>query len=298
MKFHDYRSVYMDRIAYMPESKKYTPIEFYDYLFSVNDVKRSQIGGVWIAAETCWYTFGCPYYKVWPGVLDVMGRMKLDRPAPDYRLTNRFAVVLRFPTGREPECGCGRVESMLAAIMDVAYYDEYGARLPTRPQLSVVYKLSGSTLPNLFSLNLSVPDQSVDDVLHGSATVGTGRDDGTNQIKFLTRVAISLSMMMSDSNFVRPDSAPDAALFDGDRSPEGRVERAEARGVRGWKVGKELEGIPHIRRPHFGVRWTGPGATVPRIVPVRGSLVKREKLVRVPTGHILQDGEEIEPDLG
>jgi hypothetical protein len=62
------------------------------------------------------------------------------------------------------------------------------------------------------------------------------------------------------------------------------VDRARRRGKVGWLVGAHVEVDLHYRRPHFGIRWTGAGRSVPRVVPRRGSVVHSEVVEKVPSG--------------
>ncbi len=62
------------------------------------------------------------------------------------------------------------------------------------------------------------------------------------------------------------------------------VDKAHRRGKVGWDVGKHIEVIPHYRRPHMALVWTGRGRAVPRVVPRRGSVVHREAVEKVPMG--------------
>jgi len=62
------------------------------------------------------------------------------------------------------------------------------------------------------------------------------------------------------------------------------IDRARRRGKVGWDVGRQIEVIPHYRRPHMALVWTGPGRAVPRIVPRRGSVVHREVEEKLPSG--------------
>ena len=47
--------------------------------------------------------------------------------------------------------------------------------------------------------------------------------------------------------------------------------------------------IPHIRRPHPALVWTGQGRTIPHIVLRKGCLVHQDTVKRIPTGF---QGEE------
>ena len=60
--------------------------------------------------------------------------------------------------------------------------------------------------------------------------------------------------------------------------------KAHRRGKVGWDVGRQVEVMPHYRRPHLMLAWTGPGRAVPKIVPRRGSIVHRSAVEKVPSG--------------
>jgi hypothetical protein len=77
--------------------------------------------------------------------------------------------------------------------------------------------------------------------------------------------------------------AGDRAKFEqtGDRR---YVDKARRRGKVGWDVGRRLEVIPHYRRPHMALAWTGRGRAVPRVVPRKGSVVHREVVEKAPSG--------------
>ena len=70
-----------------------------------------------------------------------------------------------------------------------------------------------------------------------------------------------------------------------DDNVDSLVERARRRGKIGWTLGKSIEVIPHYRRPHPALVWTGTGRKIPKIVMRSGSLVHREAVVAVPTGY-------------
>jgi len=72
---------------------------------------------------------------------------------------------------------------------------------------------------------------------------------------------------------------------DGDEELRKRlVAKAQRRGKVGWNVGRQIEVTPHVRRPHFAIRWTERGRAVPKLVPVKGSVVHRQLAEKVPTG--------------
>jgi hypothetical protein len=62
------------------------------------------------------------------------------------------------------------------------------------------------------------------------------------------------------------------------------IDRAKRRGKIGWNIGKGIEVIPHMRRPHPALVWTGHGRVTPRIILRKGCLVHQDALKRIPTG--------------
>lgn len=104
----------------------------------------------------------------------------------------------------------------------------------------------------------------------------------------LLKIAVGVAMLAQDERFVEP------ILLNRDRNRKFRtaeeynaaVERAVRRGRYGMEIGRELEVSPHVRRPHFGIRWTCKGRTTPRLVPIRGCIVKRSRVYPIPTGYM------------
>lgn len=64
-------------------------------------------------------------------------------------------------------------------------------------------------------------------------------------------------LLENDPSIISPDVlADDRAKFD--QGGEQRyVDKAHRRGKVGWDVGRHIEVIPHYRRPHMALVWTG-----------------------------------------
>ena len=73
------------------------------------------------------------------------------------------------------------------------------------------------------------------------------------------------------------------------------IARAKRKGKFGFSIGKKYETMPHFRRPHFALRHTGKGGSIPKIVPAKSSIVHKSVLTRVPTGRYDEHGNEVEP---
>jgi hypothetical protein len=100
----------------------------------------------------------------------------------------------------------------------------------------------------------------------------------------LVRLCCALCLLENDPELISPEVLADGrAKFDqtGDQK---YVEKARRQGKCGWDVGRQIEVIPHYRRPHLMLAWTGAGRSVPKIVPRKGSIVHRNVVEKLPSG--------------
>ncbi len=98
------------------------------------------------------------------------------------------------------------------------------------------------------------------------------------------RLCCSLCLLENDPSIISPDVlSKDRDRFE-KTSDEKYVDKAHRRGKVGWDVGRQVEVMPHYRRPHLQFAWTGTGRAVPKIVPRRRSIVHRSAVEKVPSG--------------
>ena len=135
---------------------------------------------------------------------------------------------------------------------------------PRKPGLTVEQSLASLGTKGVFAdIGIVIPDDLVTDCI---------------------RLCCSLCLLENDPSVISPDVlADDRAKFEA-TGDEKYVSKAHRRGKVGWVVGHRLEVVPHYRRPHLALVWTGQGRAVPRIVPRRGSVVHREVVAKVPSG--------------
>ena len=95
------------------------------------------------------------------------------------------------------------------------------------------------------------------------------------------RLACTICLLGNDPDLIEPD------VLNKDQGKEltqAIIDRAKRRGKFGFNIGKGIEVIPHVRRPHPALVWTGQGRKVPKIVLRKGCVVHRETVMRIPTG--------------
>jgi hypothetical protein len=115
-------------------------------------------------------------------------------------------------------------------------------------------------------------------------------------VENICRLVISLSLLQDDPTIIEPDVlSADAAKYAATGDPT-LISRAHNRGKFGWIIGRKLEVLPHYRRPHFCLFWTGQGRRIPRIGPRKGSVIHRSVVEKLPTAFTEESTEENHAD--
>ena len=237
--------------------------------------------------ERDWEKARRPYYNLWPSIIPMLTRLNLDLDSNLIQLPLP-ALCIRFPKapaknplkfdwkGDEVAVRCimlGEIDqgAGLSVLVDVgevvagAGVPIYTYRnFPRQAGLTVEQSLAGLDVKGLFAeIGIVVPDSLMMDCI---------------------RLCCSLCLLENDPEIISPDVlADDRAKFEASGDQK-FVDKAHRRGKVGWNVGKHIEVIPHFRRPHMMLVWTGRGRAVPKIVPRKGSIVHRETVVKLPSG--------------
>src|SRR5664279_1180807 len=236
--------------------------------------------------ERDWEQSKRPYYNLWPSIVPMLTRLNLDLESSLIRLPLP-ALCIRLPKdqtknplkfdwkGKEISVQCMLVGEIndgggISVLIDIGeLMPEIGFPIYTyrnfrcRDGLTVENALRELKKDWSAEMGIEIPEPIIDDCV---------------------RLCCSLCLLENDSSIISPDVlADDRSKFDqsGDQK---YIEKAHRRGKVGWDVGRHIEVIPHFRRPHMALVWTGTGRAVPKIVPRRGSVVHREVVGRVPSG--------------
>ena len=237
--------------------------------------------------EQGWEKSRRPYYNLWPSIVPMLTRLDLDLDSDLIRLPLP-ALCIRFPKdpaknplkfdwkGEEVPVRCIMMAEInqgtgISVLIDIGeVMGEIGLpvytyrNFPRKPGLTVEQSLAGLGTNGLFAdIGIQVPDSLVMDCV---------------------RLCCSLCLLENDPSIISPDVlADDRAKYEASGDQK-YVEKAHRRGKVGWDVGKHIEVIPHYRRPHMALVWTGRGRAVPKVVPRKGSVVHREAVEKLPSG--------------
>lgn len=287
MQPHAYMTLY-DTDIRRPGSAKQTPEQ---WLREAEPTMRNVQVVAQARAEHTWMQARRPYYTVYPVAAESLSRITLDVPCGEVHLPVP-AILIRFLAGHEPQVSGEKIQSIFAATIDVRGNEEPGI---------VVYVDVGERLPmpdgSLFHLRLFTalslrPGRSLEGALT-DLDFNYLNDRETEVMRQGLRYVAALSLLAHDPEIVQPDVlARDREKWERTQDPA-IAERAIRRGKYGWLVGAQMETMPHYRRPHFALRWTGEGRQVPKIVAVKGAVVHRKKLTDVPQGTL--DDEDYTP---
>ncbi|MCR9295435.1 MAG: hypothetical protein NXI32_22180 [bacterium] len=276
VRFRQFQSMYTHHSA-GPLSMGKTWSEFYKLLIDeaskkADETKTDFDRGMYemTVVEATWYEAGRPYFNVWPAILEMVDRLKDDTPflaVPpiiEDGECDTTCLELRMPEG-------SRFGPLLLFQSRKRDTGKIGNRIFCEIPGSKQTRMAGFTTDEGIALkDVPYSDEIVRDFERLVACLGLITDPSLN---FLERDICSKD---------RGKPMTDAIL-----------RRATARKGIGWDLGRELDAIPHTRRPHWAHRWMKPrdgeapirNGLVPRLRPIKGAIVKREKLQTMPTGY-------------
>lgn len=258
------------------------PFDFYD-LPAIKRILDTAVGAdfqceSWIRRAKLiycqiWEENGRPYFNLYPVVEEAIRRTSLQITAGQacgQYASEEFCIAVCLGDGREPIASGNKLCQL-----------QVGVTQDSVPTLHILAHTLAATGPFEHHYFLEL-DRTFDEP--GLTQSGDVSDD---LYVLCGRLAVGVLLLAQDERFVEPillardrerELPPDAF--------EKAVERARNRtGMRGFTIGRDWVASPHVRRAHFAIRWTEKGRTTPRLVPVKGCIVRRSELLKVPTGY-------------
>ncbi|NLS97584.1 MAG: hypothetical protein GXX96_36050 [Planctomycetaceae bacterium] len=283
MDFHTYTS---SRDTAKKAGRVEDPDAFYRAAF--NDARRRQDGMFTsqLVVEQAWEHARRPYYNVSPSIIPMLTRLNLDLDSTLIRLPLP-AICVRLPCQQNPLAfdWQGQPTQIRSVLMGEA-----------REGQSIVLLIDQGDTKRVGTVDVPVgmyisflrqPGQTVEQSLASLPRFPNTNgyiDMPESLLADCVRLCCCLCLLENDPAIISPDVlSKDQEKFD-ETGDQKFVEKAHRRGKVGWNVGRHIEVVPHYRRPHMALVWTGHGRAVPKIVPRRGSVVHRELVEKVPSG--------------
>ncbi len=240
-----------------------------------------------------------PFYNVYPAVVKCLENTKFNFRLNQIKPLDE-CIAICFAVGHEPSADClqspvgRRVRSMILELREFNAMEcddsKIGSLVPSIGIRAAFDTDSNDGDESRGIIRFSGHRKTIEEVISDSTTELVPGVMLAESGK-LVSIAIGVAMLAQDERFAEP------ILLKRDQGKqldaEGlqrAIERAKRNGRNGMTIGRTLELSPHFRSPHFGIRWTGKGRTVPKLVPVKGCVVSRNKLYPIPTGYL--DGED------
>jgi len=244
--------------------------EFYDYLTKnpgfTDFADRASLEYGWLMNDQ-------PYYQVYPCIVEMCEKLPLDTPVKPFVLPgvgHPFGIqslAIHFPDTFGFRC-------MLFGLYKHNAEDGVQAALfaadtdPVEPRDPIAEGRE--------------PYDCNDGVFHikEGRTIGDIIESTGDSVPM--RVIICLSLLLDpELNLLERDICKRDL---GKPTTDEVLARALKRKGLGWTLGREMDQTPHFRRPHWGIRWCGPGGKEPKLRPIKGAVVQRDKIESVPTG--------------
>ena len=291
MKHHDYQTIQSVAKTFCQKLGRPTPTkqEHIEHLQKAEQqMERSSFSMMlmhWNFNEQ-WIEDKQPYYLLYPSIIPMLSRLKLERVVSE-SLTlphGLKSMLVRFPDDGKREvrsvwmcetqmnhrAGSGHVVRGLVLGID---HGEVDTSL-----MQPIYLIRGFPLT----------EESIEDALEAlpaSWTASVGKQLDPQEIVTAVRIACTICLLDGNPDLVRPEVLSKDEGKASQDNLDRLVDKAKRRGKFGWSVGKQMETVPHYRRPHPALVWTGKGRLVPKIIMRSGSIVHRETVEKVPTGY-------------
>lgn len=296
MQFYEYKTTrdLFNKLGKVAESAE----EFYKRQFQIAVKQfRSKSCAFQMVDERLWEMNNRPYYNVYPTIAPMLLNLslkvdtsfiKLPFPAFCIRLTEKSPLHFQWGgddwhirsilAGPSHLQAGGEIFNGMVLWVDTgevsAWFD--GTPFPVHTYINLPLT-KGMTLEE--SLNKLPWDPSA-----------TRSMMIPNEIRVAcAKLVCTICLLDNNPELIEPDVlSADREKWEATRDPK-YIEKAKRRHKFGFNVGRGIEVIPHVRRPHPALVWTEKGRTVPKIVMRRGSVIHFDKVKQVPTG--FQDGD-------
>jgi hypothetical protein len=275
---------FWDRPTFWTLNKSFVPrgigiTEVFEAAVCSHDVK-TKIQIIQLHLEYWWHLDRCPYYNVYTPIARMLANTSLKIPCEMFTVPHRV-LVIRFP--EHDPLPIGGIKHRKLRSMMIGFVEIKKPNKVLEHGLGVWLDRGETGEHNMpvfdYQTLLLKPGISIEESL--TSYMDHNNSDDPAALQTGVRIAVGISLIARDPELV----IPDVLVRDADKQITDKlIDRAHRRGKIGWIIGRGIEISPHIRRPHFGLRWTGEGGKIPKLVPIKGSIVHKSLVENVPTG--------------
>lgn len=288
MNWHDYPPHWKE-LSHLVGIKEKTPQECLKLLRRrLGDDKAMWNTHVQLYGEVEWQKNRRPYYDLYPGIAQAFSKIDLGKVMCHHLSLPLPQLLIRLPVGYEMHGGTHDIKSILVIETESGEHNCPGWLL----SINDGHIFEGYIVHSVCGFSL-IPNSSVAERLtYGREHPYCIDDIDNEEVDMAVRVVVAICLLKDDINLIEPlPLANDMEKWEKSHD-QSLIDKAERRGKRAWAVGKRIELSPTFRRPHFAIRWCGPGGTDPRLRPVKGCIVLREKAQKFPTGYLAEEKNE------
>lgn len=269
----------------------------------IDEVRRKHDGGSELVCvlEYWWHTQNRPYYQVYPSIIKSLMTLDLSKVPVEYLKFPVEPILIRFS---KDNTDCGGIRSVLVGCprnIPNCGREKLATTDPAKHS-DLIFCLSADFGEQEFGTSVKcyrrfflIPGKTLGECeaqnqLSISPDFHMGQQISDESIKQFVRVAVGVALIASGkSELIQPDVlSADRDKYEKTQDQK-YVDKAIRRGKFGWVIGRNVEMMPHFRRPHLALVWTGEGRKIPKIVMRKGSIVHREVVEKIPHG-FQQDG--------
>lgn len=254
-----------------------------------------------LLAEQDWIDNGRPYYNIWPGMLDPLLGVAVDKIDPKYLPLPLSTLVLRFPATYADI----RTVMIHTTVVEDTITGEKPETVPGWSLFISTEPVTDKCYPILtYSKRLDTPLPTYEDFLEldrrsrerarakgCSDPYDISTDASRDLIYKALTIAAAIALLRHNPDIIVPKPlSKDEARYEqtGDAT---LIEKAKRKGCFQFDVGKNIIVQPGVRRPHFSIRHMGRVPNlIPTLRPIKGCIVQRKLATSVPTGFM--DDEE------
>ena len=285
---------------------------FYQLLVRGAHITNAVGLGYQAAFDLAWEEHKRPYYNVYPTIIPMLTALNLDfdsslieMPTLDFSEGQPSPLVIRFPvslhnplkfTTETKGSFVNGVDPSQPVVRSILFGRAVVCKtvkaLAIYIDIGETSNSTGYTMPDLSYRILRLQEGVTveESIREASANNFPGAVEGVQIPQEIvidcTRLVCSVCLLEDNPEIISPEVlSDDLSKYEATLDPK-YIQKAHRRGKVGWSVGKDYEKyevIPHTRRPHPVLVWTGPGRQIPKIVMRKGSIVHRGKL-NPPTG--------------